>query len=998
MGAEVIVRLIGEFAVTANDRVVTTADFERSTGAELVQLLALAERQRLHRDQILDALWPNASVATGSNNLNKAASYARTALGDKTAIVSKTGVVSLYPERPLRIDYLDVINVDGDDDTAVDQVLAEHRGELLPDRLYAEWTMEARTRLQLTKLGLLRARGRWLDVVELDPIDEEANLELMAQAIERGQRDEVLWRFEQLEAGLRDELGVEPSAAARHLRDEALAIGTERAERALGAALGTPNALPRPVSSFIGRTAEIERAAALLRESRLVTLSGIGGVGKTRLSIEVAAALESNFPDGVGFVELASLTDPDSLADAIATGLGLPVDPAAPSGDRLLAHLAERRLLVLLDNCEHLVDDVAAFVDRLLRACPGVHVLATSRVGLGVVGEVNVAVRPLDVGPDGPAVELFAERAGLVRPGFAASAENLDLVARLCRRLDGIPLAIELASARLNVLSLDQIAERLDAPYDLLTHGERTAVDRQRSLRATMEWSFDLLSAADRELLPRLAVFADGFTIAAAEAVCDDITSITSAPSGLLDALGRLVEASLVVFSDEGRPRYRLLETVREYGLTKLQDTGTLDIARRRHGRYVLDLAAALSTRWLAGEGVDIGGFREELANHRTALTWAVEVGERQAALTMAVALRPAFWGEGMGRESLRWLTAAIDLAETDDDPLTNRAVAFALVDAQNMAETDAVRRLETQANAALRSSRDDVSRGLLSNALGAVNLDDLRRGDRLMGDAARYLRSAGDPMWRVALTNRMLTGWWMNAPAIFEEVLAAADLDDDRALASVPAPVLRVAAAVVADDAETILASVDTVETNTVWERSVLAYCRIYALRLLDRPDDAISVSVEDDPAAGVTLHHFVMHHQLALAHLQREDPDRAEAEFLPYRTETRVGQTIAALLAAGIAEQRGDDQNAALLAGFAQRVGRESGYRPHHIDEVLYDRSRAAVAERLGPSTVDRFTTLGATSEWADVVRLTRHETAPRSSSDRQPRGGVGYRHNDQ
>ena len=375
-----------------------------------------------------------------------------------------------------------------------------------------------------------------------------------------------------------------------------------------------PNNLPTQLSSFVGRENEIVEVTDLVRHSRLVTLTGIGGVGKTRLALEVAADLLNDFDDGVWFVELAPLLEAGLLADSVAAAMTIKIDPVTPARERVLEYLANREVLLVIDNCEHLIDDLAAFVDDLLRFCPRVQVFATSRMGLFLTGETLWRVPSLGSGARGAALDLFVERARLVQPGFEISDSNRDAVAAVCRRLDGIPLAIELATARLHIMSVDQILDHLDDRFQLLTGGSRTAVERQRTLRAMMDWSYDLLADTEQALLCQLSVFADGFTYEAANEV--DPGSASSG-FGTLDLLSCLVEASLVAFVSGGTPRYRLLETVRQFGLDRLIEADLVDEAHLRHCEYYAATAHGLLSDLELREPGAMRLCQDELGNYR---------------------------------------------------------------------------------------------------------------------------------------------------------------------------------------------------------------------------------------------------------------------------------------------------------------------------------------------------------------------------------------------
>ena len=361
-----------------------------------------------------------------------------------------------------------------------------------------------------------------------------------------------------------------------------------------------PNNLSQQVTTFVGREREQAEIKAALDKTRLLTLSGIGGLGKTRLSLQVAADVVNDFPDGVWFVELAPIADAQLVPEAIATVLGVKEDVGSPVADALLKHVRDRHLLLVLDNCEHLVHACADFAKQMLQAGAGVKVLASSREPFSIAGETVYTVPPLSVPASDDtinvesimhheAVRLFAERASAVRHAFRLTDDNAPAVVEICRRLDGIPLALELAAARMRALSVDEIAARVGDRFRLLTTGDRTALPRQQTLRAMMDWSYDLLTANERILFRRLAVFAGGWTLEAAEAVA------AGGPvdkGDVLDLLGDLVDKSLVIVDAEGG-RYRLLETVRQYAGECLTEAGDGDATRATHLDYYVSLVEA---------------------------------------------------------------------------------------------------------------------------------------------------------------------------------------------------------------------------------------------------------------------------------------------------------------------------------------------------------------------------------------------------------------------
>src|SRR5579859_3432972 len=365
--------------------------------------------------------------------------------------------------------------------------------------------------------------------------------------------------------------------------------------------------LPLQVTRFFGREAEVAQLIELLSENRLVTLSGSGGVGKTRLALRTAEEVLDDFADGVWIVELALLGDPALVPPQIATTLGVRDEPDRPLLETLAHQLRERQLLLLLDNCEHLLAVCAQVASSLLRACPQVRLLAASREPLGVPGEALLPVPSLpypDAGVavtveqarDYAAVRLFLDRARLVTPDYQLSAHNVAAVAQICQRLDGIPLAIEMAAARINVLSSDQLSRRLQDVFQVLTGGSRTALPRQQTLRATIDWSYTLLSETERVLLQRLSVFAGGCTLEAAEAVGsggEPVANPAIMQAELIGVLASLVAKSMVIADRQAgeTARYHLLETIRQYAWARLVASGEAEELRRRHAEYYLELA-----------------------------------------------------------------------------------------------------------------------------------------------------------------------------------------------------------------------------------------------------------------------------------------------------------------------------------------------------------------------------------------------------------------------
>jgi predicted ATPase len=526
--SNVTIGLLGGFAATVNGEDVPESAWRLKKARELVKLLVLAPGRRLHREQAMDVLWPDRGPNAAANNLNQAVHVARRALGPGLIEV-RDELIALAAGVEVDVDRFERAAADARRARtagAYRAALSLYRGELLPENRYDDWAI-----------------GRRDELVELNET----------------------------------------------LAEEASALGP--ADRLAG--------LPADASSFVGRDHELAELRALLAGTRLLTLSGTGGAGKTRLAVELARGAQSSYAGGAALVELAAVVDPRLVPDAVAAALDVRALPGRSLTETLADFLAPRTVLLVVDNCEHVLSASAAIVAALLRAAPGVTIVATSREPLRVPGEVvfrvpSLAIPDLEgaLDPDHlleyEAVRLFVDRAAAAAP-FALDAENAADVARICVRLDGLPLALELAAARLGALGPSVVAERLDDRFRVLRAGSRAAPTRQQTLLATLQWSHDLLEAGEQLLFRRLAVFAGGFDLEAVEDVCagDGLER-----SEIVDVLARLVEKSLVVPVDaRSQRRYRLLETVRLYARDRLVESGEESALADRQAQWAVDLA-----------------------------------------------------------------------------------------------------------------------------------------------------------------------------------------------------------------------------------------------------------------------------------------------------------------------------------------------------------------------------------------------------------------------
>ena len=533
--------------------------------------------------------------------------------------------------------------------------------------------------------------------------------------------------------------------------------------------------LPLELSTFIGREREVAEIGRLVSDRRLLTLRGPGGCGKTRLALAVAQELVEEFEDGVWWVELAPISEPELVPRTVASVLGLREKPDLPFTEALVAFLRSRNLLLILDNCEHLIEACASLVDTLLNSCGHLRVMATSREDLRVAGESSWMVPSLTVpeeagDPPDPelltsyeAVQLFVERARARQPGFVLTPQNAAAVVDICRRLDGIPLALELATARMGALGVSQIAERLGDALGLLTKGERTSAPRQRTLKATLGWSHDLLSGPEQALFGRLSVFAGGWSLEAAEAV--------GAGSGIeegevLDLLSRLVDKSLVLVTGRtGEARYRLLETVRQYASDKLAAGGEEEVVRQRHAVFFLGLAERAELELSGTQQVAwLDRLERELGNLREALGWFRESGQWPARLRLAGSLWRFCYLRGHYEEGRGWLEGA--LATEDDEPSSARAKACLGAGALTFLQCDYDRASERlqEALALYRSLRDDRGVASASQLLGSIARErgEYARSEALHEESLAYYRKLGDEVGEAQSLNYLAYVAWL--------------------------------------------------------------------------------------------------------------------------------------------------------------------------------------------------------------------------------------------
>lgn len=806
--------LFGGFRVSVSIQPVRDDCWRLRKAASLVKLLALAPGHWLHREQVMSLLWPTLDSPSALNNLHHALYVARRVLapapGVTPSYLSLRGErLELCPSGQLWVDVEVFEEIAararrGREPGAYRAALELYAGELLPEDRYEDWAEERRTALRTLYLRLLgevaglheadgdlrAATDALQKIVVHEPAHEAAHAGLMRLYALAGQRYQALRQYEQLEGNLERELGAAPEAASRHLYKEILA-GRVPSSKSARRSSRRPDApehnLTISLTNFIGREHEISETKHTLGRTRLLTLTGAGGVGKTRLALEVAGDVADAYSDGVWLVELASLSEPQLVPQAVARVLGVREQPNCPIVETLANWLRTRELLLVLDNCEHLAEEAARLIVTLLNSCPGLRILVSSREVLGIAGEVNWVVPPLSVpDPNRPmlleeaseneAVRLFVDRARYRQPDFKLTEDNARAVGEICSRLDGVPLAVELATARVGVLSVEQISARLNDSLSLLTGGSRTAAPRQQNLRATLDWSHDLLDRPERILFQRLSVFAGGWTLEAAEtvAVGGDIER-----QEVLDLLTRLVYKSLVVAeaTEEGTLRYRMLEPVREYSREGLEGDGDVGDIRRRHALFFLALAEEAKPR-INGADRDLWRVYLETQhdNLRAALRWAMESEDSRTALGVANAIfwfwfHRSYWKEGRG-----WLEEALGLPEASA-PTAEKAEALAGVGILAWLQGDHdVARSRLEESVAL--CRDLDYRYGLVHPLHFLSMEMLGRGDTtaarsMAEESVEIAREGGEGFdLAIVLANLGLAAHTQNDYAVARSVL----------------------------------------------------------------------------------------------------------------------------------------------------------------------------------------------------------------------------------
>lgn len=657
------------------------------------------ESGRTHRRIVLaELLWPEQDELAARHSLSQALFSLRRTINDDLAqslLLTTRDTVRFNSNGSIVIDIVTFQRLLHGDAESRLQRLAQasdlYRGEFLAglsigdSSSFEEWLALTREQLRNQASEVLRAltepesgvfdpterseyARRWLT---LDPWHEEAHRRLMRSLAQSGQRTAALAQFEQCRRILASELGIEPEPATLELFEE-LKRG-DAPTTAIPVRSPLRKRLPLPATRLIGREHEHTALTALLSTPhvQLVTLVGPGGVGKTRLALHTASQQSASFADGVLFVPLAPVREPTLALTAIAETIGVPPSNTRSLEELVYETLAERQMLLVLDNCEHLLPAIATLVSNLLTNAPQLVVLATSRIALRLSYERRYQLAPLSLPASHPeeqsdqtesaAVALFVERARAARPSIKL---DQPIVSAICRRLDGLPLAIELAATRTRLLSPQELLNRLEQPLAVLRGGAHDLPARQQTLHATIAWSYNLLEAHQQAIFRRLAVFADGWTVTSAEAVCADL-----APNTLLDGLTALLDASLINETNtmSGEPRCSMLETIREYALEQLANCGELEATQQRHAEAMATLAEAARFQLTGPEGSRwTTRLLAEQRNFNAALRTALDQGQVNVALRIGGGIWRFWWRSGFAREGLRWLYQALNHPSAD--------------------------------------------------------------------------------------------------------------------------------------------------------------------------------------------------------------------------------------------------------------------------------------------------------------------------------------------
>jgi predicted ATPase/DNA-binding SARP family transcriptional activator len=990
-----VVRVLGPVDVVADDGSVHQSG--SALRRTLLALLAIHRGQVLSPGWLMEHVWGDDQPESGVRALRFHVSQLRKECGEMVAVETRPGGYQLdLPAASFDAGILEELagqaRVEPDDRRSVElceQALMLWRGEPFVDAapcptLDHEAGRLDELRLAVTEYAFVRrlaagAAGELIsDLTQLvneHPLREGLWSSLITAQYRAGQQAKALATYERLRTTLTESLGLDPSPQLQELQmrvlqhDPDLATVTTPASEAPADARPRPRGIPAALSSFVGRSDELAEVQEWLSAARLVSLCGFGGLGKTRLAHEAARAMNHRFADGVWYVELNPIADPAVLADTIVAAGGHAVPRDRDPVDHLLALLADREVLIVLDSCEHLVDHVAEIATGIVREAPHARVLATSRVQLGVPGEAIFAVRPLD---HRSATELFTDRAALAGPGITVDDTNRPTLHRLCERLDGIPLAIEMAAARLAVMSLDQLVEALDDRLELLTDARRAPDTRQRSLTAVMDWSYQLLDLTDRQLLRRMSVCVGGFDLDAAV----HIGAPEPAPSltDVVDRLERLVHASLVIADTHHEPpRYRILEPVRQYGTSQLGPDEHHQTAHA-HAHHYATVAITIFDLVNSDQFTAFETGEREVGNMRAAMSWCYCNDYPRLGLSIAHHGSYYLFGSQMYREVLRWIQTGLDLVDDDDDD-TVAAAVIASFAARNLADLDAHRAVFERVQRGFDSVSDPRLRAELLSARSSSVLDtDPRAAEADTREAIDMRVSTPQRMW--ALLNNRIDQSWLSGdlhdgPTLLQRIGEV----HDEMLRSDPADT-KINAGVAAcegrwDDVVRLTAGADRTSPMADASRHTL---RAEALAVLGRHDEALAVLATIDPDT-YERHRRYTDRVHASIDLRRREPRPAAERLTALADEIArdgrrlaAGMHVASLLAVA-AHDLDQHETAATLFGYAASEQRRLDIVLRPSDRPLAERATAGCQRELGAERYGDLAAQGASSGWHDL-----------------------------
>jgi predicted ATPase/DNA-binding SARP family transcriptional activator len=940
------VRLLGKFDVRRDGKPLTiTSRPAQSLFAYLILNAGTSHR----REKLAGMLWPDSMEETARDNLRHALWRMRKALESASStrfLHADDLAISFETSSDYWLDaaQLKKLSESASSDEMI-AVLSTYQGELLPG-FYDEWVILEREHLysifehhMARLMSLLKDENRWLDIldwgerwIKLGQKPEPAYRALMSAHAAKGDMSKVAATYERCVKSLK-EFGMEPSEQTKELYTR-LKSGKGIPKVAPVSTKVFPKEIssniPVPLTSFVGREKELKEIARLSSSARLLTLIGPGGVGKTRLAIQTAQDSIKKFKDGVFWVSLVGLSDENLITQEIARALNLREVSNEPSIETLKSYLKLKDLLLVIDNCEHLIRACAQYVEQLLAACPKIKILATSIEALGLFNEMTWQVPSLSLPEmqkslslkelqEFASIELFRERAGNAKSSFALDEKNISSVAQICHRLDGIPLAIELAAARIKILSVDEIAARLNDRFSLLTSGSRTALPRQQTLRATIDWSHDLLTEPERILFRRLAVFVGGFTLVAAEAVC---SQGELKQNEILNLLGRLVDKSLVMVdtSERGQTHYWLLETIRQYALDKLTESGQVATVRNQHLEFFVKLAEEAAPNALGAESVRYYDLIDlELDNIRSAMEWSLETHQALLAFRLLAALF-YFW---YNRSTLgEWYDRFKEVLSLPEglERTAERAKAINSISFFFWAGMSAVNPHRELEEALL------IGRELENDYVIAQSLSNLGRNETNAGNFPKAR----------SLLEESLDVWQRLGPEYKMDIVLTLNFLGDVAFSEG-----------------------DLIEAQTLYEKCIAAFKEI-----------------RDQNFLAYTIRHLgqVLYRQGEFA---KADLLCRESLFLNQGLKDERG-IIACLSAfAGIAVRRGNFKFAAHLFGAVESFLRALDLRLLQIDELEYDRNIAMLREKLDRPTLEKAWAKGKAMTMEQAIAFTLEET---------------------